>query len=58
MKLKEQLRKPFDCIKPETLNELSEIAENFAIGFGKWLSDNNTNEGTIEQLLQIYEETL
>lgn len=37
---------------------LEEIAENFAIGFGKWLSDNNTNEGTIEQLLELYKKTL
>jgi len=40
MKLKEQFRKPFDCIKPETLNELSEIAENFAIGFAEWIKIN------------------
>jgi len=65
MKLKEQLRKPFDCIKPETLNELSEIAENFAVGFMEWTLKNQdmefdaeSNVDGLKQLLEIYKETL
>jgi len=65
MKLEEQLRIPFDCIKPETLNELSEIAENLAIGFMEWTLKNQdmefdaeSNVDGLKQLLEIYEETL
>jgi hypothetical protein len=32
-----------------------QVARDFAVGFGKFLSENNTEEGNIEELLEIYE---
>ena len=49
-------------LKPSELNHLEKIADEFAIGFAEWLLkfDNlkNENKYIIEQLLEIYKETL
>ena len=36
MTLKEKLCKPFGGLKTETVNELEQIADDFAIGFADW----------------------
>ena len=62
MTLKEKLCKPFGGLKTETVNELEQIADDFAIGFAEYCLkfDNLKNESTylIEQLLKIYKKTL
>ena len=37
MKLKEKLCEPFGGLKTETVNELEQIADDFAIGFADWM---------------------
>ncbi len=37
MTLKEKLCEPFGGLRNETANELERIADEFAIGFAKWL---------------------
>ena len=59
MKLTDKFSKA-ECekyIKHHNINlkvECTKIAEGFAIGFAEWLSDNNTHEVSIIELLEIY----
>lgn len=60
MNLKEKLCEPFGGLKTETVNELVEIADEFASGFAEWLKlPSQRNEffndlKTTKELLEIY----
>ena len=40
MTLKEKLCEPFGGLKTETVNELEQIADEFAIDFAEWCDEN------------------
>ena len=61
MTLKEKLCEPFGGLKTETVNELEQIADDFAIGFADWhlnisMGDDYAKfeENTTKELLEIY----
>jgi hypothetical protein len=68
MTLKEKLCEPFGGLKTETVNELEQIADEFAIGFDNWkynnciyfvgwkilLGDKYPNTYSVKELLEIY----
>ena len=61
MTLKEKLCEPFGGLKTETVNELEQIADDFAIGFAKWLLNERTGfnrETETKKLLEIYKKQL
>ena len=46
------------CMTHYSSLKCAEIAEQFAIDFVKWWSENNEKEGTIMEILEIYKNTL
>ena len=61
MTLKEKLCEPFGGLKNETVNELEQIADDFAIDFADWirvchLKRRSYDFDNIEELLTIYKE--
>ena len=65
MTLKEKLCEPFGGLKTETVNELEQIADDFAIGFADWMISKAEKYNSYlclikdyKELLEIYKETL
>jgi len=66
MKLEEQITRAghYSLIIKEEVDAITQIAENFAIGFAEFCRDGEKNtefwykEMTIKQLLEIYKKTL
>jgi len=40
-KLRENLAKPFDGLKTETLNHLEQITDDFSVKFAEWLGNSD-----------------
>ena len=49
MTLKEKLCEPFGGLKTETVNELEQITDDFAIGFAEWTFINFPNQYKVHQ---------
>ena len=63
MTLKEKLCEPFGGLKTETVNELEQIADDFAIDFAEWFFDKNWNKNILstfefKKQLEIYKKEI
>ena len=58
MTIKEKLCEPFGGLKTETVNELEQIADDFAIGFADWMICKAEKYNSYLCLIKDYKELL